>query len=297
MTAPRQVLPGKTYLVTRRCLQRQFLLLPRLEVKQVFGYLLAVTAERYGILLHAVCVLSNHYHLVVTDPNALLPEFARELNGNLARFLNALHGRFEAVFPPGSYSAVALEDEGAVLEKAAYALANPVAAGLVAHGRDWPGLWSPPSWIGRWTERFERPECFFDEEGEMPEEAELELVPPPGEDAEAFRRALEGRLGELERQAARKPDGGRRRFLGLAAVLAQRWWETPAKEEPPGALNPRIAAIDRWKRIEATMQLKSFLEAYREALLQLRKGVRDVVFPAGTYRLPAHYGITSAAPG
>jgi hypothetical protein len=33
----------------------------------IFLYCCAVAAENTGVLLHAVSVLSNHYHAVVTD--------------------------------------------------------------------------------------------------------------------------------------------------------------------------------------------------------------------------------------
>ena len=62
MTAPRQLLPGTTYLVTRRCLQRQFLLRPSKLTNQVFGFLLAIAARRFDVDLHACCVMSNHFH-------------------------------------------------------------------------------------------------------------------------------------------------------------------------------------------------------------------------------------------
>jgi putative transposase len=75
MTAPRQILAGATYLVTRRCSQRLFLLKPSRLTNSVFLYLLAVAARRFGIAVHAYCVLSNHFHLVLTDPAARLPAF------------------------------------------------------------------------------------------------------------------------------------------------------------------------------------------------------------------------------
>jgi REP element-mobilizing transposase RayT len=75
MSAPRQVLPGAIYLVTRRCTQRQFLLRPSRIANGVFLYVLALAAERYRILVHAFCVLSNHYHLVVSDLGANLSAF------------------------------------------------------------------------------------------------------------------------------------------------------------------------------------------------------------------------------
>ena len=148
MTAPRQILPGVTYLVTRRCFQRQFLLRPSPLVNQVFLFLLAAAAHRFGVQVHAFCVLSNHFHLVVTDPQARLPAFEQYLDSLVARALNASLGRSESFWSPASYSAVALLTPQDVVEKTAYVLANPVAAGLVRHGRDWPGLWSSPDQIG-----------------------------------------------------------------------------------------------------------------------------------------------------
>jgi REP element-mobilizing transposase RayT len=148
MTAPRQVLAGTTYLVTRRCAQRQFLLKPRAAVNQAFPYLLAVAALRYGVQVHAYCVLSNHLHLVVTDGEGRIPAFHQFLDALLARALNASLGRWEAFWAPNSYSAVARASAADVVAKAAYVLANPVAAGLVRHGREWPGPWSSPEQIG-----------------------------------------------------------------------------------------------------------------------------------------------------
>ena len=52
MTAPRQVLPGATYLVTRRCVQRQFLLRPSRQTNQTFLYVLALAAARYRVDTH-----------------------------------------------------------------------------------------------------------------------------------------------------------------------------------------------------------------------------------------------------
>jgi putative transposase len=69
MTAPRQVLPGTTYLVTRRCSQRQFLLRPSRQTNQLFGFLLAVAAQRFHVDVHAFCVMSNHVH--PQDPSHL----------------------------------------------------------------------------------------------------------------------------------------------------------------------------------------------------------------------------------
>lgn len=288
MTAPRQVLPGTVYLVTRRCTQRQFLLKPCKTTNDVFLYLLAVAARRTGVLVHAFCVLSNHYHLVVTDPGARLPAFHQLLDALAARALNALHGRWENFWDAQSYSAVALASPQDVVEKCAYTLANPVAAALVQRGRDWPGLWSPPERIGGDPFIVRRPTHFFDPKGSLPETVTMTLVPPAGfASAEAFRAQVLEALARRE-QDARRDVGGC--FLGAARVLAQKPTVRPRPGEPRRTLNPRVAARDKWKRIEVLGRLREFLDGYRAAWRAWCADDPHVRFPAGTYQLRVVHG-------
>lgn len=288
MTAPRQVLAGTTYLVTRRCAQRQFLLRPSKVTNDVLLYLLAVAAQRFEVRVHAFCVLSNHFHLVVTDPHARLPAFHQFLDALVARALNASIGRWEAFWAPNSYSAVTLASPSDILDKAAYVLANPAAAGLVRSGRLWPGLWSAPERVGGGAFEVARPKHFFDPKGALPEKATLELTPPPGFTADEFRDRLATSLAEREAQAAREAPGG---FLGVAQVLAQKPTGRPRSGEPRRALNPRLAACDKWKRIEALGRLVEFLRSYRSAWAARHAGNKDVIFPCGTYQLRVAHGV------
>jgi REP element-mobilizing transposase RayT len=261
-------------------------------VNQVFLYLLALAARRHGIRIHAFCVLSNHYHLILTDPHARLPAFGQLLDALVARALNTSLGRSESFWAPNSYSAVALATPEDILTKAAYVLANPVAAGLVRSGRDWPGLWSGPERVGT-TIVAPRPRHFFSPKGQLPESVALELTAPPGfASADDFARALRGALAErevIERQG--------KSFLGAARVLAQRPTARPTSAEPRGGLNPRVAARDKWKRIEALRRLSDFLAAYREALAAWLRDDPAVVFPAGTYLMRVLHGAPCAASG
>ena len=291
------MIAGTTYLVTRRTAQRQFLLRPSALTDATVGYILAVAAARYGILVHAVVVLSNHLHLVLTDPTAQLPSFCQYLDSFVARAMNAGLGRWESFWAPGSFSAVALTGPEDIVEKTAYALANPVAAGLVARGREWPGLWSPPETFGCWWRTFERPDHFFSKEGQMPERASLELSVPPGFRAEDFNALVSARLAELEKEAARALEAAGRRFLGVRRVRAQKHTDFPRPGEPRRKLNPRVAARDKWKRVEALLRLRSFLHEYQVALAKLRAGVEKVVFPHGTYHLRVFLGVECAGAG
>lgn len=291
MTAPRRILPGVTYLITRRCAGRQFLLRPSATTSAIFLYVLAVAAERFGIQIHAFCVLSNHWHAVATDPDGRLPAFEQFLDSLIARAVNASLGRWESFWAPSSYSAVALTSPADVLDKAAYVLANPVAAGLVRRGREWPGLWSAPESIGGELIAAARPKVFFRENGQMPEKAELALVPPPGFTAEEFRGKVASALSELEERARQVLKSEGRRVLGRKGVLAQEVTDRPAGSEPRRGMNPRVAAQDKWKRIEALARLTEFLRSYRVAWKRRRAG-QPHEFPAGTY----HLRIFHAAP-
>jgi REP element-mobilizing transposase RayT len=298
VTAPRQVLPGITYLVTRRCSERRFFLRPSEVTTGIFRYVLAVAAQRYGVLVHVACVLSNHYHLLVTDPDAQLPAFMQYLDSLVARATNAALGRWEGFWSSEtSYSAVAHGDTADVVRKAAYILANPVSAGLVRTGREWPGLWTPPEQLGAATLLAPRPKVFFRPNGDMPERAELTLTVPPGfASAEEFRELVRTAMADLEDETRREMSASQRGFLGRARVLAQKPFARPAPGEPRRQLNPRVAARDKWKRIEALSRLVCFLRAYRTAWTAMRSGVPDVVFPAGTYLLRIEHGVRCAAP-
>jgi len=288
MTAPRQVLPGVTYLVTRRCLERKFLLRPDRTTNETFLYLLAVATRRYRIKLHAFCVLSNHYHLVYTDPEARMPAFQQYLDGLVGRALNAALGREDHFWSAEGYNAVTLCTPHDVADKTAYVLANPVAAGLVERARMWPGLWSTPELLG--TGRFvaHRTKHFFDPDGAMPLRAVLKLSVPSGfESAAAFCEAVAGGLAEREAAARRTF----RKFLGVAKVMAQRVTGRPASPTPRGSLRPRVASHDAGKRIEALERLRAFLAAYEEAWAARREGLVGVLFPAGTYQLRVEHRV------
>lgn len=290
MTPPRRILPGTIYLLTRRCSERRFFLKPSQTTTEIFLYVLALAARRYDVLVHAACVLSNHCHLVVTDTRGQLPGFMQYLDSLVARAVNASLGRFEGFWAnDGSYSAVEPIDPADVVGKTAYVLANPVAAGLVRRGAQWPGLWTAPEQLGAATLTARKPKIFFDPKSHLPVTVDLELtVPSCFASGAEFRSAVSTELRALEA----KEQG--RRFLGVARVLAQSPFARPAPGEPRFELNPRIAARDKWRRIEAIHRLKSFVADYRRAWAARREAKAGVVFPAGTYLLRVLHGVQCA---
>lgn len=285
MSKPRRIIPGTTYLVTRRCSERRFLLRPDRYVVDTFLYCLAYAANKHDILIHAFNALTNHEHLQPSDPKGNLPLFSELFHGLLARALNAYRGRWESFFAPGSYSAQPLTSTHDVLDKIVYILTNPVQAGLVAYSRKWKGA-SSRKWRFGETQIIRRPVGpFFDPNGRLPESVPLTLTAPPlglsNEEADRVVRDAVTRK-ETEIRAYFRSKG--RSFLGMDQVMRVDPEDRPTSREPRRNLHPHVAGKDAEQRVAAIAELREFRAAYRDAWLQWRDGDREAaVFPYGTW--------------
>jgi REP element-mobilizing transposase RayT len=167
MTAPRMCIPGATYLVTRTVINRLFLLNPSAVVNNVFGYCLGRAAKMFGVQVHAACVESTHFHLVVTDMQGRLSDFMHWLDRHVARCLiehyastHPMH-HLDGIWTKSPFSATLLVNREAILGAIVYTLVNPQKDGLVADYRDWPGFHTRPScWLERPRE-FQKPSLYF----------------------------------------------------------------------------------------------------------------------------------------
>lgn len=295
MSQPRSIVPGATYLLTRRTLRRHLLLRPDPAITQLVLYSLAVSAHRFGIHVHALCVMSTHIHLVITDVRGLLPRFLQFFHRLIALGTKVLRAWEGPVWDHEPTSAVRLLTEEAVVEKIAYVLANPVAAGLVEHARDWPGAKVLVDELGRGVLRARRPDVYFDPTNpQWPEEATLALSLPPevvDDAAENFRQ----RVGaELARQEAHALGERGAEVLGADGASNVSPYDRATRSEPVRGRNPTFAVghgqATAWHR--AVAAVRAFRAAYRDALARWRTGVRNVVFPAGTWLMRVLHGVT-----
>ena len=176
MTMPRQILPGSTYLVSRRCSERRFFLGPDNFVGQVFLYVLGCTAALLGIHLHAATVVSNHYHMCVTDTRGWLPRL-------VALVVKAERGIPENVWSTDKTSIVRLETPEDVLAAMVYVRMQAVRAVLVERAGDWPGLSTAPRQLLEPAVRVSRPTAYFSPSGRKPADTAVPFTIPPGRDA------------------------------------------------------------------------------------------------------------------
>ena len=288
MSFARQVLPGRVYLVTRRCTQRQFLLRPDDETNNAFLYCFAYAAKRHGIETVAFIANSNHYHAVVVDREGRIPKFLEDFHKLLAKHQNALRGgRWENMWATEQTSLVELVDHDDIIDKVLYTLTNPVKDFLVECAHHWPGASSQLANLTGKTLSAKRPFHFFRQNGKMPLSVELTLVQPSALahlSSDEYRRRLEDGIAEVEAAAALERERTGRQVLGRKAILAQSPFAQPNSRERRRVLNPQVAAKDKEPRKEALMQLKAFRDAHRVAREAWLLG-EPAVFPFGTWSL------------
>ena len=129
---------GGFYHVTSRGNVRQDIFVDN-EDYRTFLTILADVVERYRWLVHAYCLMSNHYHLLIETPHANLSRSMRQLNGVYTQKYNRRHNRVGHLFH-GRYKAFVVEKGAYLLELSRYIALNPVRAGLFSSPEDWP--WS-----------------------------------------------------------------------------------------------------------------------------------------------------------
>ncbi len=303
MTRRRCVIPGTTYLLTRRTTRRYFLLAPdaRGEANRIFWYALAVAAERCGVEVHAACMMSSHLHVVLTDVEGRHPEFTQHFHRTLANALKVARAWPEEVFNRGGTSMVELVTPAAVINAIAYTIANPVAAFAVRYAREWPGPQTSPADVGNRTVNAERPPHWFRSRRSFPTSASLRISMPTVLDQhfgpERARALVAHRLRRLHHRAWNTARDRRLSFVGPRRLLRMRHTRRAKSYEPFGQRNPRFAAAGNVRAaISAIARFRAFDTAYTRALTAWREGDRTVVFPCGTWSMRVHHGAACHAP-
>ncbi|MDO9516400.1 MAG: transposase [Syntrophales bacterium] len=129
---------GGFYHVTSRGNARQDIFADNKDYR-TFLMILAGVVEQYRWIVHAYCLMGNHYHLLVETPQANLSQGMRQLNGVYTQKYNRNHNRVGHLFQ-GRYKAFVVEKDAYLLELGRYIALNPVRAGLVRLPEEW--VWS-----------------------------------------------------------------------------------------------------------------------------------------------------------
>jgi REP element-mobilizing transposase RayT len=131
---------GALYHITSRGNARSLIYLQEDDF-ELFLQILGDVCDRYNWVVHAYCLMSNHYHLLVETPDANLSKGMRQLNGVFTQSMNRKHHRVGHLFQ-GRYKAILVDKDAYLLELCRYIVLNPIRAKMVNSPDEW--LWS--SW-------------------------------------------------------------------------------------------------------------------------------------------------------
>ncbi|MHB8167389.1 MAG: REP-associated tyrosine transposase [Sulfuricella sp.] len=144
---------GALYHVTSRGDGRETIFIDDDDRYLFLGIILEIVRDCNWVI-HAYCLMDNHYHLIIETPDGNLSKGMRQLNGVYTQRFNRRHGRVGHVFQ-GRYKAIFVEKDSYLMELARYVVLNPVRARMVHQAEEWPwssyrataGLCAAPPWL------------------------------------------------------------------------------------------------------------------------------------------------------
>lgn len=282
MTRPRRHVAGQVAALTRRTAGGRFLTRPDANINAIAAYEFARSADRSGVEVHGAVVMSNHVHIVLTDPQARRSEFMRDAMAGFTRARKDFLGFDGSLWDNGPYCDTVLLDREVFEIQLLYTLLNPVKAGLVPRAKDWPGFKIMPS---DWEKPMvvERPATYYGDD--QPESIEFIPRRPPGYDDMSLEEVVahfENLLREAENEIHREMKKKKRRFLGVKGVLATDPSSCPKKKRRRGEVAPRFAAFHPELLDQAIARERAFRSAYAQVRKRWVQGKKRCVFPSGT---------------
>jgi REP element-mobilizing transposase RayT len=145
--------PDALYHVTSRGNARQDIFLTDDDRIAFLGFL-GIAVKRFGWLLSAWVLMTNHFHLVVQTPQPNLSRGMHWLNGVYAAWFNRNHDRCGHLFQ-GRFHSFLIEKDAYFAQVLRYTVLNPVRAKMVARPEDYQwssyramaGLEEAPEWL------------------------------------------------------------------------------------------------------------------------------------------------------
>jgi len=126
---------GAVYHITSRGNAKQAIFLAEKDFADFLSVLCSVV-KRYHFILHAYCLMNNHYHLLIETPEGNLSRGMRQLNGLYTQRFNQRHQQVGHLLQ-GRYRAILVDKNNYLLELCRYVVLNPVRAKIVKNPGDW----------------------------------------------------------------------------------------------------------------------------------------------------------------
>lgn len=138
--------PGAFYHITSRGNEKKAVFKSRRDREKFLEYL-GSSFKRYNAIIHAYCLLDNHYHLLLETPSGNLSRIMAHINGAYTTYFNTKRDRAGHLFQ-GRYRGILVEADEYAKELSRYIHLNPVRAGIVEipQEHEWS---SYPYYIGK----------------------------------------------------------------------------------------------------------------------------------------------------
>lgn len=136
MTRPLRIeYPGAVYHVYSRGNERKEIFRTATDYELFLG-ILGDTAGRFGLIIHAWCLMPNHFHILLETPGANLCDAMKRFLGLYTVRFNRTHKRVGHLFQ-GRYKALLVDKDNYFLELSRYIHLNPVKAKLAQTPEDY----------------------------------------------------------------------------------------------------------------------------------------------------------------
>lgn len=130
--------PGAFYHLIERGIRKNAIFLDKFDY-EMFTEIMRKEMMRHNCILHAYCLMSNHFHLLLETDDVKVGMFMRALAGKYATFFNHRYSYKGHVFEGRYYSGL-VESDRYFLQTGRYIHLNPVRAGMVKKAEDY--AWS-----------------------------------------------------------------------------------------------------------------------------------------------------------
>lgn len=120
------------YHVSAKCMHEEWYNLPLDIVWEIFSLHLNTTTLSYGIRIHSFVLMRNHYHMLLTTPEANLDKAMRYLQTMVSRHIGKETNRINHIFN-GSYHRTIIKNSLYYSHAYKYVYRNPVEANLCSN--------------------------------------------------------------------------------------------------------------------------------------------------------------------
>ena len=127
--------PGALYHVTARGNARQDIFQDDDDRAAFLGIMCKAT-KRFNWLVHAYCLMGNHYHVLIETPDGNLSAGMRHLNGVYTQWFNRRHIKVGHLLQ-GRFKAIVIDKDTYLAELCRYIVLNPVRAAMITNPEQW----------------------------------------------------------------------------------------------------------------------------------------------------------------